>query len=34
MDWCDAMVAEMQADLGIDPMESFYGEGDEQYIPF
>jgi hypothetical protein len=25
MDWYDAMVAEMQADLGIDPMEEFSG---------
>ncbi|MGC9335257.1 MAG: hypothetical protein ACP5JJ_13975, partial [Anaerolineae bacterium] len=34
MDWCDAMVAEMQADLGIDPMEGFAGEGDDQDSPF
>ncbi|MBN1139904.1 MAG: hypothetical protein JXM73_25255 [Anaerolineae bacterium] len=34
MDWCDAMVAEMQADLGIDPMAEFCGEGDDQEIPF
>ena len=34
MDWCDAMVAEMQADLGIDPMAGFYGEGDDLEIPF
>jgi hypothetical protein len=30
MDWCDAMVAEMQADLGIDPMDGFGGKGDDQ----
>jgi hypothetical protein len=34
MDWCDAMVAEMQADLGIDPMAEFCGEGDDRDIPF
>jgi hypothetical protein len=34
MDWCDAMVAEMQADLGIDPMEGFHREIDEQDLPF
>ena len=34
MDWCDAMVAEMQADLGIDPMDGFGGVGDDQGLPF
>ena len=34
MDWCDAMVAEMQAELGIDPMAGFGGEGDDQDLPF
>lgn len=34
MDWRDAMVAEMQADLGIDPMAEFCGKGDGQDVPF
>ena len=34
MDWCDAMVAELQADLGIDPMAGFWGTGDDLGIPF
>jgi len=34
MDWCDAMVAEMQADLGIDPMAGFCGEADDRDILF
>lgn len=34
MGWCDAMVAEMQADLGIDPMAGFGGEIDDQDLPF
>jgi hypothetical protein len=33
-DWCDAMVSEMQADLGIDPLAGFSGEGDDQDLPF
>ena len=34
MDWYDAMVAEMQLDLGIDPMAGFGGERDDQDLPF
>ena len=34
MDWCDAMVAEILADLGIDPMAGFCGKGDDQDFPF
>jgi hypothetical protein len=34
MDWCDAMVAEMQADLGIDPVAGICGEGDDLDFPF
>ena len=34
MDWFDAMLAEMQLDLGIDPMAGFGGEGDNQDLPF
>ena len=34
MEWCDAMVAEMQVDLGIDPLGGFHGEGDDQDLPF
>jgi len=34
MDWCDAMVSEIQSDLGIDPMAGICSEGDAQDSPF